>query len=170
MLKFRSVLTIPIGIMILLFFSTTTYSQQSIASASLSGHVVDERGAAISGATVRITSKETGKSVEVLTEEIGRFGFQYLSVGEYRIEVQHGGFERVSQELILTVGEVLELNLRLQLAGLTESVNIAAGIPLIEATRTQITETNIAARGRFITTQWSQLSGSGSAYPGSVTQ
>src|SRR5882724_5297368 len=164
MLKFRSVLTIPIGIMILLFFSTTTYSQQSIASASLSGHVVDERGAAISGATVRITSKETG---EVLTEEIGRFGFQYLSVGEYRIEVQHGGFERVSQELILTVGEVLELNLRLQLAGLTESVNIAAGIPLIEATRTQITETNIAARGRFITTQWSQLSGSGSAYPGS---
>jgi len=74
-LKFRSVLTIPIGIMILLFFSTTTYSQQSIASASLSGHVVDERGAAISGATVRITSKETGKSVEVLTEEIGRFGF-----------------------------------------------------------------------------------------------
>jgi hypothetical protein len=140
MLKFRSILTIPIGIMILLSFSTTTYSQ-SIASASLSGHVVDERGAAISGATVRITSKETGKSVEVLTEETGRFGFQYLSVGEYRIEVQLGGFERVSQELILTVGEVLELNLRLQLAGLTESVNIAAGIPLIEATRTQITET-----------------------------
>ena len=141
MLKFGSVLTISIRIIILLSFSTSTYSQQSIASASLSGHVMDERGAAISGATVRITSKETGKNVEVLTEETGRFGFQYLSVGEYRIEVQHAGFERVSQEIILTVGGVLELNLRLQPAGLTESVNIAAGIPLIEATRTQITET-----------------------------
>ena len=47
----------------------------------------------------------------------------------------------MTKQATLTVGQALDLPLRLEVAGVTAQVNITSDVPRIETVRTQVTET-----------------------------
>jgi hypothetical protein len=116
-------------------------AQQTVTSATLGGRVEDSSGARLSGATVTITSLDTNQTSAVTSDEEGRYRFSYLPAGSYRLVVEHAGFTTLQQPLTLTIGQALDVPLRLIVAGITGSVQITADVPLIEAARTQLAET-----------------------------
>jgi hypothetical protein len=116
-------------------------AQQTVTSATLGGRVEDSSGARLSGATVTITSLDTNQTSAVTSDEEGRYRFSYLPAGSYRLIVEHPGFTTLQQQLTLTIGQALDVPLKLIVAGITGSVQITADVPLIEAARTQLAET-----------------------------
>ena len=99
-----------------------------IATADISGRVVDQTGAVIPGVMVRAISG--GQAViTAITNPTGAFTLSPLSVGTYEIEVSLPGFR--TQRLSVNLGEggaKLE-NVTLQIAGLATNVEVTAQRP-----------------------------------------
>ena len=112
-----------------------------MTSANLSGHVADAGGALVPDAPVVAYNVNTGWTQTATSDGDGHFRFPYLQVGAYEITVEAPGFARLVRRLTLTVGQALDLQLKLTVADVTENVNVAADLPLVETVRTQLAET-----------------------------
>jgi carboxypeptidase family protein len=121
--------------------SLVAVAQQGVASATLSGRVEDTSGAAVSGVAIAITNVDKNQTGRTTSDERGRYSFLYLPVGSYQLKAEHQGFSSVSSQLTLSVGQALDLPLRMSVAGVSENINVTAGVPVIETVRTQVGET-----------------------------
>jgi Carboxypeptidase regulatory-like domain/TonB dependent receptor len=130
-----------LGVVFALMSCLPAFAQQTVTSATLSGRVEDSSGAILSGATLTITSLDTNQAQTTASDAEGRYKFSYLPAGSYRLMAEHAGFSTLQQQLTLTIGQALDVPIKLAVAGVTESVNITADVPLIEAARTQVAET-----------------------------
>ena len=120
-------------------------AQQTVTGAAVSGRVEDAAGDAVPGATVTVVNVETNQTQTSVADGEGRYRFSYLQVGSYQLRVERAGFGGLTMRLTLTVGQALEVPLRLAVAGLVESVNVAAAdAPVVEAARTQVAETVVS--------------------------
>src|SRR6185437_2578874 len=116
-------------------------AQQTVTSGTLSGRIEDTGGAVVSGASLTATNLETNQKQTATTDRYGRYRFPYLQVGNYKLSIEAQGFAPLTKELTITVGQALDLSLKLEVAQLSAQVNIATDVPLIETVRTQVTET-----------------------------
>ena len=117
-------------------------AQQTVTSATLSGRIEDAGGAVVGGAIVTVTDAERNINTSTMSDGEGRFRFLHLNAGTYTLKVEQQGFATVSQQLTLTVGQALDIPIRLPVAGVSAEVAVnSLVIPLVETTRTQVTET-----------------------------
>src|SRR5690349_9703262 len=116
-------------------------AQHNVTSGTLSGRIEDESGAVVSGVTVTATHLETNQQLTTVSDVEGRYRFPYLRTGAYDLKVEAQGFESLTKQLTVLVGQALDLPIKLDGAGLSAQVNIATDVPLVETVRTQITET-----------------------------
>jgi hypothetical protein len=97
------------------------------ATASFAGTVSDKAGAVVPGATVRVTSQETGLTREFKTDDSGHYLIPLLPVGLYSIHVEAQGFAPAEQHGIrLQVDEHRELDFTLQPASVSTNVEVNA--------------------------------------------
>jgi hypothetical protein len=109
------------------------------AVAELRGRVVDQSGAALPGATVTLTHRETGGVRTTVSSETGAFVMPALPVGAYNILVELAGFSSLTQEnLRLAVGESATLNFALSVATVQESVTVTGETPLVDVKHSEI--------------------------------
>jgi len=116
-------------------------AQQSVTSATLSGRIEDARGAFVSGASVTAVNLETQQHLNTTTDDEGRYRFPYLRTGTYDLKIDAAGFSSVTKQLTVSIGQALDLPIKLDVAGVSAQVNIGTDIPAVETVRTQITET-----------------------------
>jgi hypothetical protein len=116
-------------------------AQQTVTSGTLSGRIEDASGAVVSGASLTAINLETNQKQSATTDSNGRYRFPYLQVGRYKLSVEAQGFATLTKELTVTVGQALDLSLKLDVAGLSAQVKITTDVPMIETVRTQVTET-----------------------------
>jgi Carboxypeptidase regulatory-like domain/TonB dependent receptor len=109
-------------------------------TARLQGTITDPQGAAINGATVTVTSIETGRATTATTNDLGYYTVSALPPGHYRVEVQQKGFKKVVRELELQVSQVGVADLQLQVGEVTESVTVESGSPVIDPADSAIGE------------------------------
>ncbi|HEX7771148.1 MAG TPA: carboxypeptidase regulatory-like domain-containing protein, partial [Pyrinomonadaceae bacterium] len=127
---------------VLIFLSASVcLAQQSVTSATLSGRIEDASGAVVSGASVIATNLETQQQLNATTDDEGRYRFPYLRTGTYDLQIDAAGFSPVTKQLTVSVGQAVDLPIKLDIAGLSAQVNIGTDIPVVESVRTQITET-----------------------------
>lgn len=137
-MKFRIYLY---SLALLFLFSGGGNAQQNVTSATLSGRIEDVRGAVISGANVIAIHLETNQQHTATSDTEGRYRFPYLRIGNYDLKVDAQGFSSLTKQLTLSVGQALDLPLKLDVAGVSAQVNIGSDVPIVETVRTQITET-----------------------------
>ena len=116
-------------------------AQQSVTSGTLSGRIEDTQGAMVSGVTVTATHLETNHQLTTTSDVEGRYRFPYLRTGAYDLKFEAQGFESITRQLTVLVGQALDLRVKLNVAGVTAQVNIGSDVPIVETVRTQITET-----------------------------
>jgi hypothetical protein len=121
--------------------SATIPPQQSVASATLSGRIEDANGAAVAGAAIAAINLDQNRSSIAQSDSQGHFRFLYLPVGRYRLKIEAKGFSLLERELTLTVGQALDTQFRLNVAGMTARLDIRPEATLIETVRTQVAET-----------------------------
>src|SRR5215471_21587899 len=118
--------------------SATVHAQQAVTSATLSGRVEDANGSAVAGAAIAAINLDQNRSSAAQSDSQGRFRFLYLPVGRYRLKVEAEGFSTLERELTLTVGQTLDEQYRLKVAGVIERLDVKPEAAMIETARTQV--------------------------------
>src|SRR5690349_17231240 len=91
------------------------------------GTVTDPSGAVVTGATVTVTSVETGLAKTTTTNESGQYLLPDLAIGHYSVKATAGGFKAVEQKDVkLAVGDRLRLDFQMQLGAAAETVTVEA--------------------------------------------
>src|SRR6185369_8652167 len=132
---------IYLSFLFLLLCTGLCAAQQNVTSATLSGRIEDARGAVVSGANVTATHLETNQQLTSTSDDEGRYRFPYLRIGDYDLKIDAQGFSTFSRQLTVSVGQALDLPVKLNVADVSAQVNIDADVPIVETVRTQITET-----------------------------
>jgi iron complex outermembrane recepter protein len=102
-----------------------TAASAPVGSASVKGLVKDSSGGSIPGAVVKVVS-ESGATVEAITDGEGAFTVASLAAGASRIEASLDGFETAVRRVSLVAGQVVDVELTLAPAGITEGVVVTA--------------------------------------------
>lgn len=129
----------------------------------IEGVVKDSGGAVLPGVTVEATGPSG--TVVAVTNERGEYRFPRLPSGQYTIKASLASFREATATVNLTVGSTQRAEFSLQIAGVTETVQVTAETPRIDLTSAQ-TATNISRerleyvpRGRDFTDVVSQAAG-----------
>src|SRR5689334_13021781 len=103
-------------------------------SSTLSGTIKDGTGSAIPAARIRIFNEQTGAEQATITNEAGLFRAGSLVPGVYRLEVEADGFQKlVRRPIALEIGQVLALDLSLELGKASETVTVTEAAPVIDS-------------------------------------
>jgi len=106
---------------------------------SLVGNVSDETGAAIPGAMVTITHRETGASRDATTDATGAYRFPTVQSGTYTITVKLTGFRTFSRgDVLVTLNNITRVDAALQLGQLSETVTVSAESPVLQTERAEV--------------------------------
>jgi outer membrane receptor protein involved in Fe transport len=97
-----------IYVFLLFVFCASALAQQP--TATLTGVVSDPNGAVIVGASVTATNKATNLSRTTVTNGEGVYVISSLPVGEYDVVIGHKGFENAKKNVVLNVGQTLNLD------------------------------------------------------------
>jgi len=116
--------------LLLLLLSAAPASAQT--TSTLAGDVKDSNGAVIPGVVVTARSLETGRTSTATSDEEGRYVFAGLPVGPYEVRAGKTSFKNyVYERITLTVGEAATLDIRMEVTGLDEQVNVTDEAALV---------------------------------------
>lgn len=108
-----------------------TVSAFAQATSSLRGKVGDAQAAAIPGVTLTLVNEQTSFSRTVYTDETGNYQFLQVPPGTYTLTAELQGFQTASSAVTLQVNTPATADVRLELAGLAETVSVEATIQTI---------------------------------------
>jgi Carboxypeptidase regulatory-like domain len=109
-----------------LFFLFSAFDAHAqVVGGSISGTVVDPSGAIIPSAAVLIHNDETNAQRALTTSTSGTFTAPSLAVGRYTITADAPGFAPYHRTAEITVGQSLELTLKLAVTG-SATINVEA--------------------------------------------
>ena len=106
--------------------------------ARIAGTISDQNGGALPGVTVTVTSSATGAARTAVTDEQGRYTITNLPPGTYTVAAELSGFGASKQDVSVGLGDRKTVDATLQVAGLTESVNVAAQASTMDLTSARI--------------------------------
>ena len=123
---------------ILLFFCTNVATPQNITG-SVTGSVIDSSGAAVPGATLKLTNTGTGIVQTSEADAAGNFRFLLLQPGNYSVEATRSGFKTFRRDGILVEADrSLAVPVTLSVGQVSETVEVVAGTPLLEPNTSEI--------------------------------
>jgi TonB-dependent receptor len=100
-----------------------------VIKGSIQGRVTDSTGAVLQGASVTATPG----NVRTATSTEGDFSIPGLMPGTYAVTVDFVGFKEFTQSVTVASGETMRVNVKLDVAGQTEEILVAAERPRAEA-------------------------------------
>ena len=110
---------------------------QAVASAQISGAVVDSTGAAVPGAKITATQTATRQMRTTLSGSDGAYVLPNLPVGPYQLEVAANGFNNYLQTGIhLEVSNDVTLNITLTVGQIKQEVAVTANATMVETQST----------------------------------
>src|SRR5580658_9708759 len=106
-------LTVLAVVVISLIFPALSPAQQ--VTAAITGRVTDASGAVVPGANVIATDKDRGTEWPTTTNSDGVYNLPRLPIGNYRLKVEHTGFQASQvQDIPLDMNQVARIDLALQ--------------------------------------------------------
>jgi len=115
--------------------------------ANVTGLITDPDGAVVVAAEVTATNDETGVSSVAFSNDKGLYTLSQLLQGRYRVVVRAPGFrDFTATDMMLLSRDVRRLDARLELAGVTETVEVVAGASVIETETARISDTRTFAQ------------------------
>lgn len=139
----RNILRWAVGIAIGFTILTSQALAQGGNQGVLEGVVTDASGANLPAATVTITDPSKGTELKTTTNDNGTFILPVVPVGTYTVRIEHDGFAPAEAKNVqINVGSKINLlPIHMQVASATQTVSITEEAPVIETTRTTVSET-----------------------------
>ena len=129
---------IPYLLSLCVLLGSTQLFAQATASATVVGTVVDKSQAVVADAEVTITNKATGTTRTTTSSNVGTFRFDLLSAGEYAVKVTKAGFQGLTQNVELLVGQTATANAMLTPGSASETIEVTETAPLVDVAKTSV--------------------------------
>ena len=110
-------------------------AQAQETTGTITGIVTDESGGVLPGVTVSVLHVGTGRTLERITSETGLYTAPLLPVGSYEITFSLSGFQPlIVKGIQLSVNDRLEINGKLGVGGVAETIEVTAGAQFVQNT------------------------------------
>jgi hypothetical protein len=117
--------------------AVSTFAQ--LNRGAINGTTTDPSGALIPQVHVVVQNMATNARYETTTTEAGQYSFPNLPPGEYQLTFQAPNFKRsVRSGIPLRVGEVLRVDMLMDVGTVTESVQVSAEIPRVQTDSAEV--------------------------------
>src|SRR5579864_7462593 len=128
----RMSLTLFARVFLAALFSVCLALAQQITG-SVTGTVTDPAGAAVSGASVKLTNTGTGAVESANTDADGNFRFLLLPPGNYSVQVSAPGFKSfVRAGIVVEVDRSIAVPVSLQIGQVNETVEVSTSTELLD--------------------------------------
>ena len=108
-------------------------------TAEVRGRVTDQQMGALPGVTVTVTNQDTGTFREATSTADGSWFMAALPPGRYQVAAQLDGFKKfLRRDVSLAVGNQLNVDIKLELGGLEETITVSGDSPIIDVTSKEI--------------------------------
>jgi hypothetical protein len=115
---------------------------QTSGNGNINGTIIDQTGATVPNTTVVVLNTDTGVSRTLTTNNDGSYAANFLLPGHYEVTAGGNGFGKVDRKnLILTVGQILTVDLTLPPASVSTEVVVTSESPLIDTEKTAVSQT-----------------------------
>ncbi|MBO0722058.1 MAG: TonB-dependent receptor, partial [Blastocatellia bacterium] len=113
---------------------------------SIVGNVIDQAGAVVPGAIVKVTNTSTGLSRQAIADNSGNYSITNVLEGDYEILVSASGFKPLTQKGVsVRINTVSHVDFKMQVGGVTESVTVGASSPLLQTSKADV-NTNLESQ------------------------
>lgn len=109
---------------------------QTGTTGRVTGVVADQSGAVLPGVTVTIKGEGPGTARSTVTDSGGRYVIADVAPGPYELTFELAGFTKQTSKLVVTAGQAVTLDTKLQIGGRTEAVQVTGSLiprPTLEA-------------------------------------
>jgi hypothetical protein len=114
-------------------------AQANTGDAQLNGSVHDQTGSVIVKASVSLRNVATNQVYKASSNSVGFYILTNVQPGTYDLTIESQGFAKYEQTgLILRVAQVATIDVGLKVAGTTQEVVVNTQAPVIEPTRTEV--------------------------------
>jgi len=146
-----------IVVLVLLLFAGSALKAQQ--NSEIVGTVTDQTGAAVPGAILTLTQKETGFVYNSNTNGTGGYVFAGLNVGTYDLKATAKGFEAFTRTgLALNVSQTLARDMKLTVGAATVEISVTADALQVQTESNEVSSlisgeqvTSIATENRNFT-------------------
>jgi hypothetical protein len=106
---------------------------------NITGVATDPSGAAIAGADITITQRDTNATSKIATTPTGEYTAPNLLPGVYRIEITAAGFKRfVQQNLNVSAGSTVRVDAVLQIGQVSEAIEVTTAAATIQTENAKV--------------------------------
>jgi hypothetical protein len=110
------------------------YASAQVTTGSLTGIVTDPSSARVPGVTLTLTNADTLVALTATTNQAGEYTFPLLQSGSYVLTAEKDGFQTYSHsDIVIEIGRVSRLDIKMQLGGVAEVVEVTGSVPLLES-------------------------------------
>ena len=122
--------------------ATGAFAQATAGLGAVSGSVHDASGAIVPGAMVTLSNETKGIQRNMISSEAGVFAVPALVPADgYKLSVALQGFQTwVASSFVVQVGQTLDFDVVLQVAGASTEVSVTAEAPLVEENKSGVSE------------------------------
>ena len=128
-----------LGVLALLAVPPAVLAQSESTSGSIVGTVKDETGAVMPGVAVTLTGERVQGSQTFVSTPRGAYRFSQLVPGSVDLEYVMDGFATLHrQQIVISVGQTVELNVTLRLSDVAETVTVIGETPIVDTRSTKM--------------------------------
>ncbi|MCU1258559.1 MAG: TonB-dependent receptor family protein [Bryobacterales bacterium] len=138
-LRFHRKLSAGLLLTMFLIAATQQTGKAQVLYGSIVGSVTDSSGAAIQGAEVKVTQKETNETREATTNEAGGYTLSTVVAGTYTVSISKIGFRTfVTQNALVRLNTVVRVDAALEIGAQTQEVLITAQSAELQTDRADV--------------------------------
>jgi len=140
-MRLRSLVLVLLAVAVFFGCANSAFAQGGVANAQLNGTVTDQSGGSVAGASITVRNTTTNISYTATSNDRGFYAIASLPPGNYELKASFTGFANFTQTgIVLEVGQVATINVGLQVAAQGEKVVVTEVAPVIEPTKTEISQ------------------------------
>jgi hypothetical protein len=133
----KKMIVAAIAVCAIALAGTPAAAQQT--TGNIQGRIIDAQKAAVPGVTVTAKSATTGFSRSEVSDSEGAYRLNALPVGTYDVHAELSGFSPYDRKgVVVNIAQTLDLNIDLNIAGVSESVKVTAELPLIPTSSSSV--------------------------------
>jgi hypothetical protein len=127
--RFTQIFVTAFALVLLGHVTVPVAHAQAVSSngGSIQGTITDPSHAAVPGASIKISSKETGFSRTLKADAAGFFSFGPLNPGTYQIEIESRGFSKLLVNTVVRIGTATPGSYQLSVGAESTEIEVNAG-------------------------------------------
>ena len=137
-MRHQSMFAVLAAAILLLAVAAHSPLKAQVLYGSIVGTVEDPTGAIIPGATITLTSADTGIKREVEADQQGRYSILNAPPGVYSLKFSAAGFRTLTRTGVeVTVNTVTRVDVRLEVGAITEQVTVSAQVLALQTDKSE---------------------------------